>query len=100
MRAVSDGSHILAAEPLEVIYADEPALTLAGPSLWCIPLGARTSPNVILYFHGGGFITNSIMSHRKMAAHFGKAANMQVLMIDYRMGICFSTDLPCIIFVC
>ena len=36
MRAVSDGSHILASEPLEVIYADEPDLTLAGPSLWCI----------------------------------------------------------------
>lgn len=86
MRAVSDGCHILASEPAEVIYADEPDLTFLSPSLWCIPLAARTSPSVILYFHGGGFVTNSPNSHRKMAAHFAKAAGMQLLLIDYRMA--------------
>lgn len=77
---------MLASEPTEVMYADEPDLTCAGPSLWCIPLSARDSKNVILYFHGGGFVTNSLASHRKMAAHFGKAADMKVLMVDYRMA--------------
>jgi acetyl esterase/lipase len=86
LRALMDGTSLLASEPIEVIYEDEPDLTFLGPSLWCTPLSARDSPNVILYLHGGGFVTNSIASHRKMAAHFGKAADFKVLMIDYRLA--------------
>jgi hypothetical protein len=48
-----EGCGILASEPTEVLYEDEPGLTFLSPSLWCIPLAARDSPNVILYFHGG-----------------------------------------------
>jgi acetyl esterase/lipase len=85
-RAVADALHTLASEPTEVIYADEPDLTFLTPSLWVIPLAARTSPNVILYFHGGGYVTNSPYSHRKMAGHIAKAAGTQMLMIDYHMA--------------
>ncbi|KIW06193.1 uncharacterized protein PV09_02673 [Verruconis gallopava] len=82
-RACANNIASLASEPTEVMYQDEPDLTFLGPALWCIPLAARDSPNVILYFHGGGYVTNSIASHRKMAAHFGKAAGMKVLMVEY-----------------
>lgn len=85
-RAMADCLHVLASEPLEVMYAEEPELTFYGPSLWFIPLSARNSPNVILYFHGGGYVTNDVSSHRKMTGHIAKAANMQLLSINYRMA--------------
>ena len=86
MRASADFVAALAGEPTEVIYADEPDLTFLSPSLWVIPLNARTSPNVILYFHGGGFVTNGPASHRKMCGHIAKAAGTQLLSINYRMA--------------
>jgi hypothetical protein len=56
MRAYADCYGTLASEPTEVMYEDEPDLTFLSPSLWCIPLVARESPNVILYFHGEEFV--------------------------------------------
>jgi acetyl esterase/lipase len=37
-------------------------------ALWGVPDDAAYD-RVILYFHGGGFVSNSTYRHRKMAAH-------------------------------
>jgi monoterpene epsilon-lactone hydrolase len=72
-------------EPTEVLYEE---VTSAGgrPALWHIPLSARDSKNVILYFHGGGFVTSSLSSHRKMVGHLAKWAGCKALGVDYRLA--------------
>jgi hypothetical protein len=51
LRASLEEFHIVSAEPTEVIYEE----TKVGncPALWEIPIKARDSPNVILYFQYG-----------------------------------------------
>ena len=38
----------------------------------------------ILYIHGGGYISGSIVSHRGLAVAIGRAASSRVLSLDYR----------------
>jgi monoterpene epsilon-lactone hydrolase len=81
IREMFEGFHELAAEPTEVSYEEVDAGGI--PSLWCLPTGAAND-RVMLFFHGGGFVTNTASSHRKMAAHLAKAAGVRGLVIDYR----------------
>jgi acetyl esterase/lipase len=57
------------------------------PGKWIAP-GDAASPasarGVILYLHGGGFYSGSSDSHRVLAATLAKAANADVLLVDYR----------------
>jgi epsilon-lactone hydrolase len=39
---------------------------------------------VLLYFHGGGYCSGSIVSHRRLVSEAGRAARMRTLAIDYR----------------
>jgi monoterpene epsilon-lactone hydrolase len=39
---------------------------------------------VLLFFHGGGYCSGSILSHRRMVTEAGRAARMRTLAIDYR----------------
>ena len=39
---------------------------------------------VLLYFHGGGYCSGSIVSHRRMVTEAGRAAHSRTLAIDYR----------------
>ncbi|MFB9264423.1 alpha/beta hydrolase [Bradyrhizobium erythrophlei] len=39
---------------------------------------------VLLYFHGGGYCSGSIISHRRMVTEAGRSAQMRTLAIDYR----------------
>jgi monoterpene epsilon-lactone hydrolase len=39
---------------------------------------------VLLFFHGGGYCSGSISSHRRMVTEAGRAARMRTLAIDYR----------------
>lgn len=41
---------------------------------------------VILFMHGGGFVSGAPITHRKLAAHLSKASNMKVLLPDYRLA--------------
>lgn len=38
----------------------------------------------LLYFHGGGYCSGSILSHRRLVTEAGRAAGMRTLAIDYR----------------
>jgi monoterpene epsilon-lactone hydrolase len=78
-----DGTYRLAAEPSDVTY-DE--VTVAGlPAIWAHPVGCDTE-RVLVYFHGGGFVSGSKETHRKVAAHLAKAAGCRALIPDYRLA--------------
>jgi acetyl esterase/lipase len=41
---------------------------------------------VLLFFHGGGYCSGSILSHRRMVTEAGRAAGMRTLAVDYRLA--------------
>jgi epsilon-lactone hydrolase len=53
------------------------------PGEWSIAPGSDAS-KVLLFFHGGGYCSGSILSHRRMATEAGRAMRMRTLAIDYR----------------
>jgi monoterpene epsilon-lactone hydrolase len=53
------------------------------PGEWSIAPGSDAS-RVLLFFHGGGYCSGSILSHRRMVSEAGRAAKMRTLAIDYR----------------
>jgi len=72
----------LTAEPREVDYLE----TEAGgrPAMWAVPKRADTG-RVLLCLHGGGFVSGSIYTHRKMFGHLAKAAGVRALLVGYRL---------------
>jgi acetyl esterase/lipase len=41
---------------------------------------------VLMFFHGGGFCSGSILSHRRMVTEAGRAARMRTLAVAYRLA--------------
>lgn len=41
---------------------------------------------VLLFFHGGGYCSGSIVSHRSMATEAGRAAGLRTLAVGYRLA--------------
>jgi acetyl esterase/lipase len=41
---------------------------------------------VLLFFHGGGYCSGSIVSHRRMVTEAGRAARMRTLAVGYRLA--------------
>jgi acetyl esterase/lipase len=72
----------LTAEPREVDYLE----TQAGgrPAMWAVPTGSDPD-RVLLGLHGGGFVSGSRYTHRKMFGHLAKAAGVRGLLADYRL---------------
>jgi acetyl esterase/lipase len=81
LRLLLEDLQSLSSEPTDVTYEEVQAGTV--PAIWARPIGA-SKEHVILYTHGGGFVTNSASSHRKVAGHLAKRAGMNALVIDYR----------------
>jgi monoterpene epsilon-lactone hydrolase len=52
---------------------------------WSIALGSDAS-RVLLFFHGGGYCSGSIVSHRRMVTEAGRAARTRTLAIAYRLA--------------
>jgi len=42
--------------------------------------------HVLLFFHGGGYCSGSIASHRRMVTEAGRAARMRTLAVGYRLA--------------
>ena len=82
LRSMLEELGLRAAEPTDVTYEEVDAG--GRPALWCNPIGAAedrsSSP------HGGGFVSNTMHSHRKLAAHLAKAAGVRALVLDYRLA--------------
>lgn len=55
-------------------------------ALWLIPDSADQDSPVILYLHGGAFISGSLRSHWELAGRLARAARARCLMIDYRLA--------------
>jgi acetyl esterase/lipase len=53
------------------------------PGEWSLVAGSDPS-FVLLYFHGGGYCSGSIVSHRRLVTEAGRAAGTRTLAIDYR----------------
>ena len=54
-------------------------------AMWAIPKGCDEE-KVLLCTHGGGFVTGSIYSHRKMFAHIAKAVGCRALLVNYGLA--------------
>ena len=52
---------------------------------WSIAPGSEPSC-ALLYFHGGGYCSGSIVSHRRLVTEAGRAAGTRTLAIDYRLA--------------
>jgi acetyl esterase/lipase len=72
----------LTAEPREVDYLESEAAGL--PAMWAVPKHASTD-RVLMCIHGGGFVSGSIYTHRKMFGHLAKAADTRALLVSYRL---------------
>ena len=55
------------------------------PGEWSIVPGSDAS-RVLMFFHGGGYCSGSIVSHRRMVTEAGRAAHMRTLAVDYRLA--------------
>jgi epsilon-lactone hydrolase len=53
------------------------------PGEWSRVSGSEPS-KALLYFHGGGYCSGSITSHRRLVTEAGRAARVRTLAIDYR----------------
>src|SRR4051794_41882773 len=52
---------------------------------WTETPGAEPG-RVILFLHGGGYVSGSIRSHRHMIAEAGRQAKARTLALDYRLA--------------
>jgi monoterpene epsilon-lactone hydrolase len=55
------------------------------PGEWIVPDGPSTD-NVILYFHGGGYVSCSPQTHRPITAALARDSGCRVLALDYRLA--------------
>lgn len=55
------------------------------PAEWSLAPGSNAA-RVLLYFHGGGYCSGSIRSHRAMVGAFGRQAGIRTLAIGYRLA--------------
>jgi epsilon-lactone hydrolase len=52
---------------------------------WSIVPGSDQA-RVLIYFHGGGYCSGSIRSHRRMVSEAGRAAGIRTLAVGYRLA--------------
>ncbi|MEV4513877.1 alpha/beta hydrolase [Dactylosporangium sp. NPDC049525] len=77
-----------AAEPWESLTAEPAGVehreTDAGgaPALWVEPRETADGA-VMMYIHGGGFVSGSVWTHRKLAGHLAAATGTRALLVTY-----------------
>jgi len=75
------GSYWPAADDVEFEAVDVDGV----PGEWSIVRGSDVS-RALLYLHGGGYCSGSIVSHRRMVTEAGRAAGVRTLAIGYRLA--------------
>jgi monoterpene epsilon-lactone hydrolase len=55
------------------------------PGEWSMAPGSDSS-RVLMFFHGGGYCSGSIASHRRLVTEAGRAAGVRTLAIGYRLA--------------
>ena len=69
------------ADDVEVTAVDADGV----PAEWSTAPGSDAS-RVLIFFHGGGYCSGSILSHRRMVTEAGRAAGMRTLAVGYRLA--------------
>jgi epsilon-lactone hydrolase len=69
------------ADDVELIAVDANGV----PGEYSIVSGSDES-RILLYFHGGGYCSGSIQSHRRLVTEAGRAARMRTLGVAYRLA--------------
>jgi len=69
------------ADDVEVTAVDAAGV----PAEWSIAPGSDAS-RVLMFLHGGGYCSGSILSHRRMVTEAGRAAGMRTLAVGYRLA--------------
>ncbi len=78
-RTMSD----ITAEPGGVDYIETDAGGVA--AMWAVPKGCAQD-RVLLCSHGGGYVTGSMYTHRKVYGHIAKAVGCRALIVDYGLA--------------
>ena len=73
----------LTAEPRGIDYLETDAAGV--PAMWAVPKGCAED-RVLLCLHGGGFMSGSMYTHRKLYGHLAKAAGVRALIPEYRLA--------------
>jgi len=55
------------------------------PGEWSIAPGSDPT-RVLMFFHGGGYCSGSILSHRRLVTEAGRAAGIRTLAVGYRLA--------------
>lgn len=63
----------------------EPADIDGVPGEWSIAPGSSAS-RILMFFHGGGYCSGSILSHRRLVTEAGRAAGVRTLALNYRLA--------------
>ena len=63
----------------------QPAQLGGCPGEWLRPAGA-SADTVLLYLHGGAYITGSCHTHRGLAGHLAQSAGLDCFLLDYRLA--------------
>ena len=63
----------------------QPAQLGGCPGEWLRPTGAAAN-TVLLYLHGGAYITGSCHTHRGLAGHLAQSAGLDCFLLDYRLA--------------
>lgn len=71
--------------PVAADIALEPVDLGGIPGEWSLAPGSDAS-RVLVFFHGGGFCSGSIVSHRRMVTEAGRAAGIRTLAVGYRLA--------------
>jgi monoterpene epsilon-lactone hydrolase len=71
--------------PVAVDVALAPVDAGGVPAEWSLAPGSDAA-RALLYFHGGGYCSGSILSHRRMVTEAGRAAGVRTLAIAYRLA--------------
>jgi epsilon-lactone hydrolase len=79
--AVGLYSHGVAIEPIELQDSEQ---RIKGE--WIRPLGSVTSDKVILYLHGGGYVSCTPQTHRPITTCLARLARGPVFSLDYRLA--------------
>ena len=69
------------AEDMELAAVDVNGI----PGEWSTAPGSDSS-RVLMFFHGGGYCSGSIVSHRRLVTEAGRAAGVRTLAIGYRLA--------------
>ncbi len=82
-RQVEDGANKVGKLPEDITV--EPVNIDNLYAEWIIPAGG-TKQNVILYFHGGGYISGTCSAHRSIVSKFVKGSSLPALLFEYRLA--------------